>query len=568
MRLWRTQLLVSVLLATICYASELRSQTTASGGLTGVVTDQSDAVVPDTDVEIADNTKGTTHSTKTDRAGVYRFFFLAPARYTLTVNHPGFREVTKVVTVLLGPPVTVNVTLKVAKERTAVEVKSEAPLMQAENGDVSTTMSQRQIAEVPNPGNDLTYIAQSAPAAIMQTDFQGGAAFSILGMSGMSYLYTVDGMNDNENGANFNQSGALLLLLGQNQIQEATVLSTGYSGQFGGAAGGNINYITKSGGREFHGNAQYYWNGRVFNANDWILKALGKPRPFDIADQWAESFGGPLKKEKLFFFFDSEGLRVLIAPVNVVTIPSPQFQTATLANIENNFGVGSASDLFYRKMFNLYNAAQGASSVRAGTPTDPLGCGPFTKLGPMVPCSYYFVMETGRPSDEVLMEGRFDSNISKKDRAFLRLQYDHSNLALNTDPINPVFDASIREPWWQGQVIETHTFGSSAASQLLLAGSYFALIGQVDHPAQALAAFPTTIAFGNFGGFTPLGGTSGLTYPGGRYNTQYQVSEDVLKTTGKHKIGLGGQFARIYWSELPNKSGSIGTLLPQTLDAF
>ena len=77
---------------------------------------------------------------------------------------------------------------------------AEAPLIQAENGDVSTTMNQKQISEVPNPGNDLTYIAQTAPGVVMNTDIQGGANFSILGMPGTSYLFTIDGMNDNDNG--------------------------------------------------------------------------------------------------------------------------------------------------------------------------------------------------------------------------------------------------------------------------------------------------------------------------------------------------------------------------------
>ena len=82
-------------------------------------------------------------------------------------------------------------------------------------------------------------------------------------------------------------TGAIGLALGQNQIQEATVVSTGYSGQFGGAAGGNINYITESGSNNFHGNAQYYWNGRVFNANDWFNNAFQASRPFDNANRWA-----------------------------------------------------------------------------------------------------------------------------------------------------------------------------------------------------------------------------------------------------------------------------------------
>src|SRR5262249_13300155 len=155
--------------------------------------------------------------------------------------------------------------------------------------------------------NDLTYIVQTAPGVVMNTDVQGGANFSILGMPGFSYLHTMDGMNDNDNDINLSQVGALILLLCQNQIQEATLVSTGYSGQFGGAAGGNIDYLTKSGSNEFHGNMQYYWNGRAFNANNWFNKAFDEPRLFSIANQWAASFGGPIKKNKLFFFFDTEG---------------------------------------------------------------------------------------------------------------------------------------------------------------------------------------------------------------------------------------------------------------------
>jgi len=110
--------------------------------LIGVVTDPSHAVVLGADVEIKDNSKGTTQSTKTDREGVYRFFFLAPGRYTLAVLASGFRNEIRVVNVLLGPPVSVNVALEIARARTTVTVTEEAPLLQAENGDSSTTMNE------------------------------------------------------------------------------------------------------------------------------------------------------------------------------------------------------------------------------------------------------------------------------------------------------------------------------------------------------------------------------------------------------------------------------------------
>src|SRR5437899_5321825 len=210
-------------------------------------------------------------------------------------------------------------------------------------------MGQKQISEVPNPGNDLTYVVQTAPGVVMNTDSSNNTLghFSILRMPGTSYQYTNDGMNENENSENLSMAGSLGLVLGQNQIQEATVVSTGYSGQFGGAAGGNINYITKSGGNRFHGNAQYYWNGTVFDANHWFAKALKQPRPFSIANQWAASLSGPIKEDKLFFFADTEGLRIVVPQPSFVTIPSPEFETATITNIDSTFGLNSASDAFY-----------------------------------------------------------------------------------------------------------------------------------------------------------------------------------------------------------------------------
>src|SRR4029077_16442684 len=104
-----------------------------------------------------------------------------------------------------------------------------------------------------------------------------------------------------------------------------------------------------------HGNAQYYWNGSAFNANYWVNNAFNIPRPFSIANQWAGSLGGPIKKDKLFFFFDSEGLRLQVSSTAQVSIPSQPFEDATLNNIANDkrFGIGSPTYAFYRKIFDL-----------------------------------------------------------------------------------------------------------------------------------------------------------------------------------------------------------------------
>jgi Carboxypeptidase regulatory-like domain len=580
MRFGPTRLLFPSLLLLVCLSTEMSSQTTTSGGLTGVVTDPSHAVVPNADIEIRDTAKGTVQSTTTDREGVYRFFFLAPGRYTLAVTRGSFRRESRAVNVLLGPPVSVNVALAVAQASATVTVTEEAPLVQAENGDVSTTMNQTQIAEVPNPGNDLTYIAQTTPGAVMNTDSQGNDGnFSILGMPGTSNRFTLNGMNDNENIINVGRTGALGLLLGQNQIQEATVVSIGYSGQFGDSAGANINYITKSGGNDFHGNAQYYWNGRVLNANSWLNKVLQEPapRPFDIANQWAGSFGGPIKRNKLFFFFDSEGLRVLIPQQFLVVLPSLQFETATQAHIDSIFGSTSASHDFYKNIFDLYDATPGVSSALPGNfpKDDPTGCDGFTALGTdptgvPIPCARHFSSQRGLPSRDTLTSGRVDWNASGTDRVFLQIQNDRGYLPSGVDPISSLFDVGRHVSWWQGQMAETHTFGSSAASQFLLAGSHFADVNALAHGAQALAAFPATLNFGNApGGFTNMGGGNCCSaFPVGQSTTQYQISEDVVKIRAKHKFGFGAYFERTDSSDYGYTFRAAGLLSPQTLDAF
>src|ERR1035438_4601976 len=131
------------LLLAFFFSNLLDAQTTTSGGLTGglngVVTDPSDAVVPDANVDLKDNAKGTTLSTKTNAEGTYLFSFLLPSSYTLTVAHPGFETTRRALTVLLGPPATLNIQLKITSTSYTINVTEESPLIKAENGDVSTT---------------------------------------------------------------------------------------------------------------------------------------------------------------------------------------------------------------------------------------------------------------------------------------------------------------------------------------------------------------------------------------------------------------------------------------------
>lgn len=565
MRVSSPRFLVFTVLLSLLSLRNAVAQTTTSGALTGSVRDASSAVIVASVVVIRDTAKGMDRFTTTDGNGEYAFYFLLPSRYTLTVAHQGFRTQSREVIVSLGPAVSVNILLEIASATVSTTVTGQAPRVQADNGDSSTTLSRQQISELPNPGNDLTYIAQSAPGVVMNTDVQGYANFSVLGMPGTSNLFTIDGTNNNDNATNFNLSGALGLFLGQNQIQEATVVSAGYSGQFGGAAGANINYVTKSGSDELHGNAQYYWNGTALNANSWFRNVFQAPRALDVANQWAGSLGGPIKSDKLFYFVNSEGVRLVIPQSSPVIIPSPEFQAATIANLKADarFGPASPTVAFYNEIFSLYNAAPraGATTSLGSTPE----CSSLPGLSSAT-CAVTFLSSRSRPSADTLTSGRLDWNLSAKDRAFLRLQNDHGLGAFYTDTISPLFDADHTMSWWQGSLNETHAFGSSGASQFLVAASYFSAIFRSKGSSSNLSTFPN-LNFDVTGAFTSLGGDNGIG-ASGRNNTQYQVSEDLVKIRGRHTFAAGANFQQSWWSVLPNRVNVNGSLSPQTLDAF
>ena len=568
----------AAIFAVALLAGNGQSQTTTSGALSGVVIDQTNAVVPDAAVEIKDIAEGRTQSTKTDGDGVYQFSFLRPGRYMLKVTHPGFREEQRSVIVQVGPSATVNVSLQVAKASSEIVVTDEAPIFQAETADVSLTMNQQQVSEVPNPGNDLTYIAQTVPGAVMNTDNGFGSKFSIVGMPGFSYAFTIDGVSITENTLNLVRGGPLGLTLGANQVQEATVVTSGYSGQFGNAAGGNVNYVTKSGGNAFHGNAQHYWNGTALNANDWFNQAFGNPRPLSIANQWADSLGGPIRKDRLFFFFDTEGLRLVIPQVLFTLIPTPEFEAATIANIDSElnssgqlrFGPGSATEQFYRKIFTLYDNTPGADKAVTGGFGDPFGCTGFqdlqTGLGISVACARNFTKTRSRPSQDTLTSGRLDWNLGSKDRAFGRIQEEGGTSGQANDPISSVFDSDYDNSRWQTEVLEAHAFSPTTASQFLVGLSDHYWVYKSSHPTQALAAFPTTLNFNVPGTFTNLGGFNSTGWYGVDIHT-VQVSEDLARIQGRHKFGLGVSLDREHEAYYTTFELN-GELRPRTLRAF
>src|SRR5271155_4913524 len=215
-------ILFAILVVLSLGSTRLAAQSSTTGDVAGVVTDPSNAVVPDAKLDLKDNAKGNAQNTKSSKDGSFRFYLLAPGSYTLTVNASGFQVQSRQVQVAVGQIFVAEVQLSLGSSTQTVTVTEAAPLLQTENGDTGRALSEQQIQNIPNPGNDLSAIAQLAPGAIMNT--QGGFGnVEAFGLPATSNLFTIDGMDDNDPFLNLNNSGSSNLLLGSNEIQEADV---------------------------------------------------------------------------------------------------------------------------------------------------------------------------------------------------------------------------------------------------------------------------------------------------------------------------------------------------------
>ena len=397
--------ILSMLVIALVMAPSLGAQSLVTGDLTGTVTDPSGAVVSGATVTLKSDANGSIRTTTTGANGTYRFSLLSPGSFTVTVTASGFSKAQSTTQVNVGQASIADLKMAIGSSSSTIEVTGAAPLVNAENADLSTNFNQNLIANQPNGGNDITYVAQTAPGVNMNTGM-GYGNFQTSGLPATSNVFTVNGENDMDPFLNLNNSGATNLTLGKNDLQEATVITNPYSGQYGQQAGVQVSYVTKSGSNQFHGNAEYWWTGRAMDANDYFNNLNGTPRPFANNNEWADSFGGPIKKDKLFFFADNEGIRYIVPSTTTVFSPTVAFSNATLANLALT---DPASVPLYSKMFNLYQSAPGYSR---GVPVTGGGCEDFTFAGN---CFQQYGATPALPGTEYIISGRIDYNMSDRD---------------------------------------------------------------------------------------------------------------------------------------------------------
>lgn len=535
------------------------AQTVISGDLTGTVTDQQGAVITDAKVIVKSLSTGTTNNATTNKSGVYRFSLLKPGDYQLVVEQTGFKKLELTTAVAVGQTTKADLHLTLGKVGEVVEVTEQVSLLDSENANSTTTYTPEALSTIPSPGGDTTAFALTTPGITVSTG-GGYGNFSANGLPGNANLFTTNGFDNNDPWNNLNNSGASNLALGANELQEMTVVINGYTGQYGRQAGAQVNSVTKSGTNAFHGNLLYWWNGRAMNGNDWISKSSGESRPFSNNNQYAASIGGPIVKDKLFFFANHEQMRVILpSSSGIVSLPTAQFANAVLATIP------AAQLPFYNNIFNLYAGATGASNaVPVSTSGNGDGaCGGIVTVnhiafGPgALPCAGQYTIAIPAAQHEWLLMTRIDYNISDKDRFFGRFKDDQGVQATSTNAINQAFSANSNQPAYEGQLQETHIFNSKMVNQFITGASvYKAIFGPANLPG-ALAAFPTTMQFVG-GDLSTLGANDNRIR--GRNVTQYMIIDDLSRNQGSHNLKFGINFRGDKISDYYHLQNSTGTL--------
>jgi hypothetical protein len=567
-----------LLLILVVVASLPPPQAVAQGETTsaivGQVRDTTNAVVPGATVAIANLETGLRRRARTDDAGRFNFPQLKPGTYSVKAEAQGFdpQQNDNVISGL-GQKQTVDFTLRVARSNETVEVNSEAPLINPENANTSTTLNTSALEDLPNPGGDLTYPLQFSPGALINTagsgnDFVGGTNgygnVEFNGLPALSNGYIVDGLETNDPLTNLNSGLSTNLVLGLNSISEVTVNTLSYSVDQGRYGAAQVNYVTKSGTNQFHGNLYELWNGSLLNAADYFTNATpGNHKPGATVNHFGGSVGGPIAHDKLFFFFDSEWVRIGLPIVTPTIVPSTAFQAYVLQQLSGGRTTGCGSSdpnencLFYQQMFNLYGNAN-------GTPTAILGC-PLGAAGDG--CANRQSISHSSDDHEQVQTLRLDYNVNQKDTAWFRFQSDTGLQAAYTDPINSVFNALSPQPLYSFAAGHTHVFSQNLVNYFNPAFSWYESLFGPSNLQKTLSAFPIVLQGSGANAFTPVGGLDN-TWVQGRRASRFFINDNLAWSRGAHELRFGTNIRIFRLNDYDFGEGTVPTVTYANLQQF
>ena len=529
----RRNLATVVLLLTVLKAFTIWAQVTTAT-ISGTVTDSSGAVMPGVAIVIQNEDTGINRTATSDAAGRYLAPSLSLGNYRVTASMAGFQtELRRGIVLTVGREAVVNLQLSAGAVAQTVEVTGEAPLVQTTEATVSYLINDRTVRDLPLNGRDITQLillnpgVAVAPNGSNTNGYQGWAPkLAIAGSRAEDSAYLLDGsyINDLNHHIPSGPSGALL---GVETVREFQVLTNAFGAQYGRTLGGVYNAVTKTGTNELHGAAYEFLRNSALDARNFFDRKLfpTDPRipPFR-RNQFGASLGGPIKKDRTFFFLNYEGLREALTSTRVANEPDAK---ARLGLVGTTTVVVSDKIKPYLPLFPL-PSPQGRN----------FGDG-----------TAQFIFAAPQPTQDDFGLLRLDHQFSQNDSGFLR--FVESRSEQTTVQELPVFTTRKRMTTRLVTIAATHIF-----SPRMLATSRFSFnrvdprdVGTFPSVDPSLYSFPGAITSSGFSvtGMTGYLGYSNIT--DWLTTNRFPFQEDVNLTLGSHALKIGGSFERLQYNE-------------------
>ena len=547
----RVFILLSLFAGLTC-ASLSGQNVVLTGELSGRVTDESRAIISKASLTLRNLATGAEQTTAANHVGFYHFSALMPGTYAITASGQGFRDIVALVRVIVGNTTILDIKLRVGAKGDISTVTATPPLLRLSESSVSTVLDRSLMDDLPLNGRKYTDFVALTPNTSYDGDTglisvagqQGGEDSGYANGNG-SNAFTVDGSNATNNYfADILGRYRIPYLYGEEAIQEFQVSVSPYSAVYGGGAG-FVNAVTRSGSNAFHGSAFYYNRNSVLGANDQLDEEAGFPKPQDSLQQFGAGVGGPIMRDRLWFFVDYEQqLRS-----NPVSVLNPDLST-TPQNLANfltvNFGIPAGT------MLPAPNGPLPLPGID-NTP-DPANPVYLQQVSNVINALNSNLGSQPRKGNDLVLTPRLDYQATQRDGLFLSLNFNHfdSPGGVITDPtvgnygLQTLANAYVHT--FEASAGWTHTFSSS------LLNEFHAGTSQDDQLATPTGLAPNTptIILDSPAAFTLGNAPFSI---GKVFERQYSFSDRLDYVIGKHTLQFGFDWNRS-WDADTNDGGA------------
>ena len=446
------------------------------GAISGRILDASGAILPSATVTITNKATGVAVTTSVDADGEYQVLTLIPGTYSVKATAAGFDSVLRDdINLHVQDHLSINFALKVGSVSAEIVVTGGAPALETQSADLGSVVNEQHINDLPLNGRRYADLALLEPgvAKFYAPANPAPDRFSANGNSELQNNFLLDGIDNNSFSENLQELSMQVVQPPPDALQEFKIQTRTYSAEFGNSAGAVVNATIKSGTNGYHGDLYEFFRNKVLDANTWINNLTGIPRSGFSQNQFGGTFGGPIKKDKLFFFGDLERFTSREGDTVQSTVPTPLMTQGNFTELPYalaNPQVPGQSGCYVGNIIQggcFDPVAQKLMGLVAGTATPNI---PAAVALEGIPGSWTgapnYVFATSIPDDSYSLDGRIDYTLSPKDQIFGRYSYRHVN---KQDPLwtsNPLIgngNFATQYRWHQQSLALgwTHTLSNS-----------------------------------------------------------------------------------------------------------